>query len=856
MDASNRIVYENDQPISNIRRILDFGPYIKIIFKNGCNDKYDSSTIKFEQSALANDTSRKVFKYLKELANQVGKKVGEEETFLAKQFQGLSFISPRSVLSNYLEMKPLKKEEQPPAVLFPFGFNSSQKSAVEKAMKDQVSIIEGPPGTGKTQTILNIIANAIMNDKTVAVTSNNNAATINVYEKLQKHGLEFIAASLGNKENKKTFFAEQNGTYPAMSGWKLEEEEYQSIHAMLRGKQDRLTHMLERKNRLASLKQELSNLKIEYQYFWDYIPAKSVEGLELKTLFRLSADKILNILVSYKKMASEGKMKGLSKIRQLFLHGIYSFKMYSYPAEDVVTFLQMKFYDLKMQELTDEMAKIAQDLENYHFDSAMEEYTEASMKLFKASLAKKYGSKRERVQFQEDALWKNIERFIKDYPLILSTTHSLRNCSPKNYLFDFVLVDEASQVDIVTGALALSSAKNAVIVGDLKQLPNVVTKEVRKAADKIFDSYQLSSSYNFAEQNLLSSMVSLFSAIPRTLLKEHYRCHPKIIGFCNQKFYNNELIVLSEREKTESPIKLYQTVEGNHARGKVNQRQIDVIFKEVLPQQRNNEEQSVGIVAPYRSQADKLHAENVMPEIQADTVHKYQGREKDMMILTTVSNKVKAKDFVDDPNLINVAVSRAVEQLVVVVAKGSESWHGTNIGDLVKYIKYNNYEIIQSEIRSVFDLLYSSYSDKLLKVMASTKKVSKYQSENLMNAVIEKVLGEDEFTSLDHVLHQPLKMLIKDSGKLNEDERTYAMNILTHTDFVIFNKMDKMPVLVVEVDGHDYHENNPAQLSRDEMKDAILKKYGIPIVRMKTTGSEEETILRNKLKELLRQSAV
>jgi superfamily I DNA and/or RNA helicase len=60
---------------------------------------------------------------------------------------------------------------------------------------------------------------------------------------------------------------------------------------------------------------------------------------------------------------------------------------------------------------------------------------------------------------------------------MLSTTHSLRKCASENYLFDYVIIDEASQVDIVTGALALSCAKNVVIVGDLKQLPNVVNNK-------------------------------------------------------------------------------------------------------------------------------------------------------------------------------------------------------------------------------------------------------------------------------------------------------------------------------------------------------------------------------------------
>lgn len=90
-------------------------------------------------------------------------------------------------------------------------------------------------------------------------------------------------------------------------------------------------------------------------------------------------------------------------------------------------------------------------------------------------------------------------------------------------------------------------------------------------------------------------------------------------------------------------------------------------------------------------------------------------------------------------------------------------------------------------------------------------------------------------------------MLIKDTGKLTVDERKYAMNILTHTDFVIFNKLDKMPVLVVEVDGHAIHTNNPTQPERDKKKDTILNKYDIPLIRLKTTGSNEEVVLRNRL---------
>jgi hypothetical protein len=274
-------------------------------------------------------------------------------------------------------------------------------------------------------------------------------------------------------------------------------------------------------------------------------------------------------------------------------------------------------------------------------------------------------------------------------------------------------------------------------------------------------------------------------------------------------------------------------------------------MEEVLPEQIvDDRKQSVGIISPYRQQTNKLKLTVGTKNIEVDTVHKYQGREKDVIILTTVVNEVN--EFVDNPNLINVAVSRAVDKLIVVVSENEKN-ENSNIGDLVRYIEYNNFEIIDSSIYSVFDLLYHSYSKHLIAFMKSRKRVSDYESENLMNAVIEKVLDLPEFQNLGYVMHQPLKMLIRNPEKLDENECRFAMNVLTHTDFVIFNKLDKMPVLVVEVDGYAFHANNPKQLERDKMKDAILQKYGIPILRFRTNESGEETRLRNKLNQVLKR---
>ncbi len=65
-----------------------------------------------------------------------------------------------------------------------------------------------------------------------------------------------------------------------------------------------------------------------------------------------------------------------------------------------------------------------------------------------------------------------------------------------------------------------------------------------------------------------------------------------------------------------------QTVKGQHARGHYNQREIDVIQSEVLPNLTNNG--SVGIITPYRNQAEAINRQ--LGTKIASTVHKYQGR--------------------------------------------------------------------------------------------------------------------------------------------------------------------------------------------------------------------------------------
>ena len=210
----------------------------------------------------------------------------------------------------------------------------------------------------------------------------------------------------------------------------------------------------------------------------------------------------------------------------------------------------------------------------------------------------------------------------------MSTTYSLRNCLNKEYLYDYVIVDESSQVDLITGVLTLSCAKNAVIVGDLKQLPNVIPDKVKEIVKPISEHYNLSEGYKYESNSLLSSICSIIPNVPRTMLREHYRCHPKIIEFCNKKFYNNQLIVMTDDHNEKDVIKVYKTVAGNHARGHFNQRQVDIIKQIILPELKKDDgEYEIGIISPYRKQTAAIQID-LSNEMEISTVHKFQRKRK------------------------------------------------------------------------------------------------------------------------------------------------------------------------------------------------------------------------------------
>ena len=726
---------------------------------------------------------------------------------------------------------------------FPFGFNLSQQNAVDIAFSNKLSVIEGPPGTGKTQTILNIISNAIINRQTVAVVSNNNSATKNVYEKLEKNGIEFIAALLGNSQNKKDFIESQKDL-PDLSRFKLSEIQKKDNREKSLIISSQISENLDRKNELASIKVLVENIKTEYLHFKNLHGNKNEKNVEFKK--NITAKKILELWVSIELIRENQKnINFFRRFLYRFKYGIKDKSFYKNSLDDMIIICQSKYYPIKIDEISNRINILNNLLKNFEFERKMKEYTDMSIQILKAELYERYNQQERKIYTISDLKLRSDE-FIKDYPIIMSTTHSLRKSLSDKLLYDYVIIDEASQVDLATGALALSCAKRAVIVGDAKQLPNVVNNDIKTKTDLIFNSYSLREAYRYSNHSLLTSTIKLLPNAPRTLLKEHYRCHPKIIEFCNKKFYDNQLIIHTQHADKRKPLIVYKTAKGNHARDRINQRQIDIIKKEIIPNEKLNNV-DLGIVTPYRNQTNALQKTFEGSLIKADTVDKFQGRENEVIILSTVDNEIS--NFTDNSNRLNVAISRAIDQLIVVV-NGNEIENDNNISDLIKYIEYNNFSIVQSELNSIFDLLYKGYEEERLKILKKSEKVSEFDSENLMFGLIKKVLKNENFLKYDVLSHFPIRRLIKDFSKLDDREIKYAENSSTHLDFLIYNKLSKYPILAIEVDGFKYHKEGTKQAERDKIKDKILDKYNLPLLRFKTNESNEEERLKNKLNQL------
>lgn len=839
IDIVDKGLYIQDKHITNVAELLRFTDghhtFYRVTYTNGSVENLDGKEVYVTRTPI-DKIGSSLWDYLRKLADETGLMADDKTNLLSKQYELVDVKRDNVPLAQFLGDKTkLRTYRLPKQVYYAFGCNTSQKKAVEAALTHQVSVIQGPPGTGKTQTILNIIANLLIAGKTVLVVSNNNSAVNNVAEKLEHEGLGFIVAKLGSVQKKEEFVADQQ-PLPDMSSWHIDASS--SVKQWVKDALNNVSQGFSAQLRQAELRAEYDALLKEATYN----EKLATNSIDCDWLYSKSSSKIMELLSYYQIRQSKQIPSVFFRIKWALKLGLPMFSFLQKDVSDVIASLENAYYIVRKAEIEKELQSVESTLQSVDIKENLRLLRDYSLQILKNEIAEHYRADT-RTAFTIKNIKAKTEDLLREYPVVLSTTYSAKSCISKDMVFDYVIMDEASQVDIKTGALALSCAMNAVIVGDDKQLPNVVSQEEALALQAIQLTYKVDDRYNEITHSFLQSCVEVFKDIPVTLLREHYRCHPKIIEFCNQHFYNGELVAMTDDNAEDNVLQVVQTVEGNHARGHFNQREIDVIVQEVLPQCADSG--SIGIITPYRQQADEIN--KALGKDIASTVHKYQGRECDTIIMSMVDNK--PTEFSDDSNLLNVAISRAKTHLYVVT-NSNEMPKESNLAQLIDYVRYNNFEVRQSEVSSVFDLLYKQYTSQRLDSLANKPVVSDYISENLFYNTLMEAITALGLVHIDVLCHYPVVRFISDWSLLTEEEKAFASNRLSHVDFLVYNSLTKRPLLVIEVDGWYYHKRQGGQVTRDALKDKLLAKFGLPLHRILTT----DTVNVESLKALLSSS--
>jgi hypothetical protein len=273
------------------------------------------------------------------------------------------------------------------------------------------------------------------------------------------------------------------------------------------------------------------------------------------------------------------------------------------------------------------------------------------------------------------------EPLVRALPLWIGTVADVEDLLPAAPgMFDLVVLDEASHVDQVRAAPVLARAKRAMVVGDPRQLrfvsfvSDVDVAEVlqRHSADERLDVRRVSA-YDLAA-----------GAAPATWLAEHHRSVPHLIGFAARRFYGDRLDVLTRTPATE----------GADAIDIVRAPDELAAVLKLVEEEAAAGTRGIGVISPFRPQADALEAALVEAYpvekieelgLRTGTVHAFQGSEADVVIVSLgllPDDPPARRRFVADPNLFNVMVTRARRRLVVVTALGDADGL---IGDFFAY---------------------------------------------------------------------------------------------------------------------------------------------------------------------------
>ena len=630
--------------------------------------------------------------------------------------------------------------------------NDSQRHAVESAFSQPLSVITGPPGSGKSQVVLNIIANAVVNGYSVLFSSKNNKAVDTVKERMDRITNEPYLIRFGSRqeiENSKPKLTalinrRTDGAFRDVSGeLQVLRDEVSALNQQLTdlrrqlelipetqekvreakaqrqlflGEYDKWLESLDNEHRRLFIGENLSvdidvneeNLLLGKIVKWD-------SGFFSRVFFRLFRERGLetslrdlnNSLQPNVKDYVDANEPWASASNKLLVSGkenltfLINLRSIAEEIQKANNKYKSKLEDLdqKASGLEYELARLLAEEAANRSEIAVSEVKliEQSTSVLNLAIENKLHNQnpadmQEYVDYLPVQVWQTQDiknftdvnrRFIESYSAVCLTSLSIKNSHPlKSALIDLLVIDEASQCDIASAIPLIARAKRVVVIGDPLQLRHI-TRVKEYEQDYLLDMLGLTGlRLNYVEESLFDhcSKMQRRAGWGDLFLEEHYRCHPTIAEFISRSFYlpllGRAITVRTDADQFEYGdvgLNWIHVIGTMDSRRNINREEAEKCINLARDLSERYPDASIGIVTPFKHQYEYMRdmiPQGLRGQVLVDTVHKYQGDEKDIMIFSIVcasDAREGAEWFLKKHNyLINVAVSRARSALYVV----------------------------------------------------------------------------------------------------------------------------------------------------------------------------------------------
>ena len=290
--------------------------------------------------------------------------------------------------------------------------------------------------------------------------------------------------------------------------------------------------------------------------------------------------------------------------------------------------------------------------------------------------------------------------------------------------YDWVIIDEAARSIASELAIAMQSGKRVLLVGDHQQLPPLYTEPHKKAlARKLGIAGKSADIDELIASDFARAFESTYGKQTGAQLLTQYRMAPPIGTMVSHCFYDNDLGAIPDiypsghrlfnacvtwldtqangkgaHHLSDKGVSIYNRSEANAIVKLLSEISENSEFIASLSGHVKGGEAAIGVICMYGEQKRILRqklkeapwGEDFKSLIKIDTVDSYQGKENRIIILSvTRSIADQSPGFLRSPNRINVALSRAMDRLVIV--GDTRMWKGKNqnlpLGKVLSYIE-------------------------------------------------------------------------------------------------------------------------------------------------------------------------